>query len=508
MAAVYVNRRDLVGRSQSNTGVLEALIRANALNCTGKIDYNKYGTLDCVGFKNVSEKFVDNFLFGVLVPDYDTKENKKIRKNTFVGSQNVKIRELLNANGLEKCNVKAIHFVEVGTPQIEMLEKMAHVKIDKEVKTYYEQIFKIACPNNDYGLVMNFLREIDYNKYGFFLKDIDITMDYSGSFDKYKCIDHLTTLEDFREQGSIKNGEQYPRTIVDNDTEVGKNCLTWMEKIDGYTTRQKIYNKVVQMLECKSVRSNVGAHWKDWVCQKGTRLANARDQAKDRGLTRAEVTFYIQQGIPEEGIIDTVLEQIFKYIPKEMVYSTSYADTWKAYCNTFKHSLVCIDRSRDIGICVYTYNQETGNVSGNVIEHWKEKEKLCLDNLTLNGNLPLDIIEVAEVEKPAEEIENNKKDVVLEISGNRYCKINKDKSTRFTTRLVSKGGIFSYNTESYKGENIKLLENAGFLEHDNCIPYLGKCKASKRSKADAELQKIEVLDVHLQYRKEDKEAKE
>ena len=215
MAAVYVNRRDLVGRSQSNTGVLEALIRANALNCTGKIDYNKYGILDCIGFKNVSEKFVDNFLFGVLVPDYDTKENKKIRKNTFVGSQNVKIRELLNANGLEKCNVKAIHFVEVGTPQIEMLEKMAHVKIDKEVKTYYEQIFKIACPNNDYGLVMNFLREIDYNKYGFFLKDIDITMDYSGSFDKYKCIDHLTTLEDFREQGSIPNGEQYPRTIVD-----------------------------------------------------------------------------------------------------------------------------------------------------------------------------------------------------------------------------------------------------------------------------------------------------
>ena len=124
-----------------------------------------------------------------------------------------------------------------------------------------------------------------------------------------------------------------------------------------------------------------------------------------------------------------------RYIPKFIVYSTSYADTWKAYCNTFKHSLVCIDRSKNIGIFVYSYNQTTGNISGEVVEEWTEKEKWCLDKLTLNGNLPLDIIEVAEVAKV---FENKKKDILLEIFGNRYFKINKDKSTRFTTRLVRK----------------------------------------------------------------------
>ena len=504
MNPIRVNRSDLVGKSQSKTITLEELIRANALNCTGKIDYNKYGKLDGIGFEKVSEKFVDNFLFGVLVPDYNTKKNKKNKpRNNFVGSQNVKIRELLNANELEKCNVKAISFLEVKIPQKEMLENMPDG--NKEAETYYEQIFKIACPNIDYGAVMNFLRGVDYNRYGFFLKDIDITIDYAGSFDKYKCIEHLIAMEDFKEQESLKNGREYPRTIVNNDAMVGKNCLTWMENIGGYTTRQKIYNKMVQMLECKSVRSNVGAHWKDWVCQKGTRLAKARDHAKDRGLTRAEVTFYIQQEIPDEEIIDSVLERIFKYIPKEIVYSTSYADTWKAYCNTFKHSLVCIDRSKDIGICVYSYNQETGNIGGHVVENWQEKEKWCLDKLTLNGNLPLDIIEVKEV---AEVYENDKKDVVLEVFGNRYYKINKDKSTIFTTRLVSKGGIFSYSTESFKGENTKLLENAGFLEHENCIPYLSKTKASKSHKSDAELRKIEELHVHLQFRKENKKVKE
>ena len=49
---------------------------------------------------------------------------------------------------------------------------------------------------------------------------------------------------------------------------------------------------MVQMLECKSVRNKVGCHWKDWVCQTGTRLAEARDKANDRGLTRAKVTIY------------------------------------------------------------------------------------------------------------------------------------------------------------------------------------------------------------------------
>ena len=109
---------------------------------------------------------------------------------------------------------------------------------------------------------MNLLRNGSYKGYGFFLNNVGITIDYAGSFDKYKCINHLTSFEDFREQGSMQNCDEYPRTVVDNDKEVGMNCLTWMESIDGFKTKQKIYNKMVQMLETKSVRSSVGSHWK------------------------------------------------------------------------------------------------------------------------------------------------------------------------------------------------------------------------------------------------------
>ena len=493
-----INRSEIVGRTKSKTAVVEALVRSNALNRTGVINYNAYGAKDGVGFEKATEKFIDNFLLRTLVPDYNIKDGK----NIFLGSQNRMIRELLAANGLTKCTVKAIVFAPCHYPPVEMVEKMPQRDVEKTTNAYYYQDYKIACPNIEYAAVMGFIRSGDYKRLGFFLKDIDFTLDYEGSFDKYDLVEHLTKEEQFRQEG---DGDVADRVIVDNDNIVGRNCLTFMETIGGFSTRQKIYNKMVQMLECKSVRSTVGCHWKDWVCQKETRLAAARDKATERGLTRVEVTFYVDESLPTDEFIDSVLRRIVQYIPKSLVFSTSYASTWKAYCGSFKHSLVCIDRSQDIGVIVYSCNEITKNISGQLLENWSEREKWCLEKLTLNGNLPLDIIETTEVSKM---FSGNKKDSVLEVVGNRYYKIALDNSTIFPTRLVSKGGVYSFNSDTLES-NALLLQKAGFVEHENCIPYLSKIQASKRSKADAELRKVEALDVNILLRtrtvkKEDK----
>ena len=181
-------------------------------------------------------------------------------------------------------------------------------------------------------------------------------------------------------------------------------------------------------------------------------------------------------------------------VPKTLVYSTPYAATWKAYCDTFLHSLVCIDRTEDIGVVVYSYNEITGNISGQLLEKWSEREKWCLEKLTLNGSLPLDVIESAVVSKT---FSGKRKDTVIEICGSRYYKINQDSSSTFTTRLVSKGGVYSCNNGSIE-HNVKLLEIAGFLEHENCIPYLAKSKGTTRSKADAQLRKAYSLDINTE----------
>ena len=114
---------------------MEALIRNNALNRTGTTNYNVGGVKDGIGFAKVATKFVDNFLLRVLVPDYNIKDGK----NIFIGSQNKTIRELLNAHGLEKCNVKAIAFSKMNEsePPQGMLERMSHRNVDKEENWYF-----------------------------------------------------------------------------------------------------------------------------------------------------------------------------------------------------------------------------------------------------------------------------------------------------------------------------------------------------------------------------------
>ena len=84
MESTLVSRSELVGKIQSKTAVLESLVRANVLNRTGNVDYNQYGKLDGVGFEKVTAKFVDNFIFANLVPDYNTKKDKGNKlKNIF-----------------------------------------------------------------------------------------------------------------------------------------------------------------------------------------------------------------------------------------------------------------------------------------------------------------------------------------------------------------------------------------------------------------------------------------
>ena len=66
---------------------------------------------------------------------------------------------------------------------------------------YYVQEFKIACADKEYTDVPKFLRTDEYKIRNIFLKDIDGTMDYAGSFDKDEVIQHLTTKKGFRTQG-------------------------------------------------------------------------------------------------------------------------------------------------------------------------------------------------------------------------------------------------------------------------------------------------------------------
>ena len=50
--------------------MLENVVKHNALNKKGRINYNKGGVKDDVGFQPCSDKFVDIFILRVLVANY------------------------------------------------------------------------------------------------------------------------------------------------------------------------------------------------------------------------------------------------------------------------------------------------------------------------------------------------------------------------------------------------------------------------------------------------------
>ena len=308
---------------------------------------------------------------------------------------------------------------------------------------YCFQDYKIACANVEYATVLQFLRTQEYVEQGLFLKDFDITMDYAGSFNREEVIDYMVTNHDFRCQGAV---EDATKTILDNSDKVGQNCLTYMETINGMSTRSKIYNKMVQMLECKGVRDSIGCHWKDWVSQQDTRLAPARDEASPRGLKRADVTFNCQNDIPSDEIMEATLKRIVQYVDASLVYTTPYVCVWNVYCDSLLHSLVVVDRTQDAALIVYSYNELTQNISGQYISKWSEREMWTLANLTLNGNLPIDLITILCISK------TGKGNDRLQLSGVRYFKVMSDGSNTFTTRLVSHNCVFT----SFNGTEIQM----------------------------------------------------
>ena len=70
------------------------------------------------------------------------------------------------------------------------------------------QEFKVACADENYSKVLEFLRTDEYKIRNMFLKDIDVTMDYAGSFNKDEIVNYLTRHKGFRIQGSYYGADR------------------------------------------------------------------------------------------------------------------------------------------------------------------------------------------------------------------------------------------------------------------------------------------------------------
>ena len=173
--------------------------------------------------------------------------------------------------------------------------------------------------------------------------------------------------------------------------------------------------------------------------------------------------------------MEATLKRMVQYVDASLVYTTPYACVWNAYCDSLVHSLVVVDRTHDEALIVYSYNELTQNISGQCISKWSEREMWSLANLTLNGNLPIDLIEILLISK------TGKGNDRFQLSGARYSKVLPDGKNNFTTRFVSHNGVFtSFNGTENSNED--LVKKARLQPHVNCSPYLATLKQIYRVK--------------------------
>lgn len=425
--------------STNPDNILKALARANCQNRVDMVNFNQYGTKDDIGLTAVSDIFCDSF----ILKTKNDEENPQLEK----------IRSLLNTYQMPEAGILTIG----------------------------DNKFKISCSDYNVPQVLDFIKGCE-NEYE--LNCIDITRDFAGSFDKEEVVKHLINNHKFVEESFISKSNP---TIIKNI----KSPHTCLQFYKNKNLRCKIYLKMPEILQSRSVRSDVGNRWTEWAYIENNRLSSSRNLSSSRGLTRIEVTLYLDGNQFGYDIIEleSYVADIQRLMAKELVFSTPHSAMWRAYCDCLKHTLIISNPQADVSsehitnkkkvvpgraLVVYSFNNITKDISGRFVDNWDVISKHVIDRHTLSSLLPIDIIEVCKLRK----ITSQKGNIGIEVHAtrNRYQKLG-DRPLYLTKAFT----IFNatYYTTS---ENERLLSQAGFIQHENCavtLPLRKYCKTSK-----------------------------
>ena len=428
--------KDLIGNTQTRKVALEKIYIKLCENDSENVNYNRNGELDGVGFVPISSIFIDNFLIYCPVPEQfvDTTTGGFLQ----VGPVLSNIWQILKEYGLLKSRPKTLRFLRSGSPG-----------------KSHRQIYKVSCSDENPANVMKLLHDKEIlQKWNLYLAEVDATMDLAGSFDK-RLLEECLLLHGFQMEGT-NQGE--PRTIVDNDYTVGKNCFSYME----HGRRYKLYNRFVQSMEINALRDRVGNHIHDWVVQEGTKLATARDAGVLRGTTQAEITFYTDNtnSLPTIDIMESLLMCFLNRIPKALVYSTPIKEQWFALCDTFKHTLILEDPEEDKALVGLFINSETQRISGKWVSNYAHKRRWCEEKLTLQSHLPIDVVSVGfKYEKCDDKEMGPVKLSSITLHANRKYKL-----STTTTRIMTSNVFYHVSRRN----NDELVQRSGLYPHANC----------------------------------------
>jgi hypothetical protein len=210
---------------------------------------------------------------------------------------------------------------------------------------------------------------------------------------------YLTENFDFCYQGEYKDGYS---VIVDNNSYVGKDCLTWF----NVNSRVKIYNKFICQITSPGVVKNIGNHIINFVNCPDARLKETFSSklARENGITRLEATIYNYCrgfGKDFEPLRDclSLIEDNKMYFQNAPFYGVPLHRMWTKVANQLQNS--CCLVFNDLLQYAYWGNSNTKKITGvqlKLPDDSIQREKLikyALSAFSFNC-LPTNYVEVIE----------------------------------------------------------------------------------------------------------------
>jgi hypothetical protein len=119
--------------------------------------------------------------------------------------------------------------------------------------------------------------------------------------------------------------------IIDNNSLVFCNCLTFVRGTDNGTVRYKFYNKFVQSMESPSVRGKVGYNVADWCNNPEKELYYAIPKSLETELLRLEITFYRHNTRKQidPGFIESQMDHLEQLIPQHLLFHNCIAKQYE-----------------------------------------------------------------------------------------------------------------------------------------------------------------------------------
>jgi hypothetical protein len=332
------------------------------------------------------------------------------------------------------------------------------------------------------------------NGQGFNIYSLDITRDFSGTFNRKETIKYMLATGDFRLEGHHIEAKN---TILTQTSATGDHVLTYMTTWENLILRVKFYNKWICQIETATVRTPYGSNISHYVEGTDTHLYETLHDSdvKDRGITRIEISIYGFNTKTKNYL--TLIENERQLLNKsKAIYINPLQNQYQNLIQNVK-SCVCMEikDTKSIYMC-YWGNNLTGRLVGikhtsQSTEKWEHGVKQFMSKYGLK-NCPIYHINISKLPNKAEE-----GNIVIE-ELKTYFKNNDSKTyltrtnrvnNKYKDETINVSDLFN-PTETidwklrFKGKNCKIEDKVKFEFQLFELPTITNKKISLKSIAD------------------------